>query len=148
MGFRDKLSKTFGSKKNGSGDSTPSSKSPPKRKDIEYYKSHEIPKSKYRGKVDPAHRDRLASYSLGDAFTARRRKSSQALSGTFSPGGTAQSRRGSWMSRAKSGVSTSSLGSEPDVRSLRRKSVASAGVPKEAALTENDEDDTDVFKGK
>ena len=58
------------------------------RTDIEYYKPNEIPKSKYRGKVDPEHHASLHAFSLADAFSAARRRSSLALSGTFSPGGT------------------------------------------------------------
>lgn len=141
MAIRDRLRKRFGSKKNGSDDSTPGDNSPRKRNDIEYYKPNEIPKSKYRGKVDKAHQDRLDSYSLGDAFNVVRRKSSQALSGTLSPGGTqSQSRRESLTGRAKSTLSTTGAGSDLDSRSLRRKSVASAGVPKEATVAEDDED--------
>jgi len=141
MAIRDRLRRRFGSKKNGSNDSTPGSNSPPKRSDIEYYKPHEIPKSKYRGKVDKAHQDRLEAYSLGDAFNVVRRKSSQALSGTFSPGGTqSQSRRASWISRGKSTLSTDNGGSDIDSKSLRRKSVASAGAPKEETVAEDDED--------
>lgn len=50
--------------------------------------------SKHRGKVDPEHRARLDAYSFADAFSTVRRKSSQALSGIISPGGTkSQSRR-------------------------------------------------------
>jgi hypothetical protein len=157
MPLRDRLKKTFGSKKNGSGDSTPSGTSPPRRKDIEYYKPHEIPKSKYRGKVDKAHQEKLEAYSFADASQQVRRKTSQALSGTFSPGGTnarslapsaapsaTPSRRASSMSRTKSSLSTNTtMGSDVDSVDYRRKSVASAGVPREGRLAENEKDDTD-----
>ena len=142
MGFRSRLSKKFSSKKAGFDSPKSGSTSPPRRTDIEYYKENDIPKSKYRGKVDKAHQERLDSYSLGDAFNTLRRKSSQALSGTFSPGGTkSQSRRGSWIPGAKSGLSSAGLdnGNESDVRSQRRKSVVSAGSPKEDVLDEEDE---------
>lgn len=133
MPIRAKLKKTFGSKKNGSGDSTPSGTSPPLRKDIEYYKPHEIPKSKYRGKVDKEHQERLDAYSFADAFGSAPRRASQALSGTFSPGGThaqsaAQTRRSSWQSRNPSSLSTTntSLNSSLDSRD---KSLASTSTP-------------------
>ena len=142
MGIRSKLSKKFGSKKTGSDSSNPSDgTSPPHRKDIEYYKWSEIPKSKYRGKVDKAHQEKLDSYSLGDAFQNVGRRASQALSGTFSPGGTkAQSRRGSWR---MSGLSTPSRrGSLAEERDVRRKSVASVGKPREETVEEDEEDET------
>lgn len=145
MPFRQKLKKTFGSKKNGSGsdESSNSGTWSPQRTDIEYYKPNEIPKSKYRGKPDPEVVGKFEAYSFTDAFQTVRRKSSQALSGTFSPGGTqAQSRRASWMSRTKSSLSTTSVGSDTDGAELRRKSVASVGAPKEADLEETEEDDT------
>ena len=145
MGIRSKLSKKFGSKKTGSDSSNPSDgTSTPHRKDIEYYKWSEIPKSKYRGKVDKAHQEKLDSYSLGDAFQNVGRRASQALSGTFSPGGTkAQSRRGSWMSRRMSGLSTPSRrGSLAEERDVRRKSVASVGKPREETVEEDEEDGT------
>ena len=148
MAIRDKLRKTFSSKKNGSRDTTPNSTSPPLRKDIEYYKPHEIPKSKYRGKVDKAHQESLDAYSFGDAFQSTVRRASQALSGTFSPGGTqaqsaAQSRRSSWLSRDPSSMSTvASQDTEMSSVDQRRKSVASAGAPKEEKLAENEDDDT------
>jgi hypothetical protein len=143
MGIRDKLRKKMSSKKSGSADSsTPGSKSPPLRTDIEYYKPNEVPKPKYRGKVDKVHQDRLEAYSLGDAFNTIRRKSSQALSGTFSPGGTnSQSRRGSWMSHVLSGAANDS---DREGRSIRRKSVASVGALKQDPMSENEEDDTDA----
>ena len=93
---------------------------PPRRKDIEYYKPNEIPKSKYKGKVDKVHQAQLEAYSLEGAFNKVRRRASQALSGTFSPGGTnaqsaaasaANSRRPSY-ARARSQLSTSNSISE------------------------------------
>jgi len=145
MQLRAKIRKTFSSRssrKSGSGGSTPSTEeSYTGRTDIEYYKPHEIPKSKYRGRVDKEHQDRLAAFSLADAFATVRRKSSQALSGSFSPGGTkSQSRRTSWISR--SSMRTGSItGSDSDTRSLRRRSVAARGAPAETRLRENKIDD-------
>ncbi|KAK5197787.1 hypothetical protein LTR99_010077 [Exophiala xenobiotica] len=106
MGLRVKLRKTFSSKPK-TPNSTAHTPQPGEihytdRTDIEYYKPHEIPRSKYRGKVDPEHQASLAAFSLADAFSAARRRSSLALSGTFSPGGTkAQSRA---TSRAQSRI--------------------------------------------
>ena len=98
MGLRVKLRKTFSSS-NTKKNSTSSQIGPTgetfymHRTDIEYYQPNEIPKSKYRGRVDPEHHASLQAFSLSDAFTSEPRRSSLALSGTFSPGGTkAQSR--------------------------------------------------------
>ncbi|EXJ83436.1 hypothetical protein A1O1_07059 [Capronia coronata CBS 617.96] len=93
MGLRMKLRKTFSSSasKKNSDPAPPLMPNEPHytgRTDIEYYKPHEIPKSKYKGKVDPAHQASLAAFSLSDAFSAPPRRASQAPSGTFSPGGT------------------------------------------------------------
>jgi len=97
MGLRLKLRKTFSSKPKNTTSTghipEPGETYYTERTDIEYYKPHEIPRSKYRGKVDPEHQASLAAFSLADAFSSARRRSSLALSGTFSPGGTkAQSR--------------------------------------------------------
>lgn len=107
MAIRDKLRAKFAKNKSSSGESTPATKQSSipghytGRTDIEYYKPHEIPKSKYRGRVDKAHQDTLESYSFGDAFLTVKRKTSTAFSGTFSPGGTqAFSRRTSYNSAA------------------------------------------------
>lgn len=83
MGLRDTLKRTFTKKPSDASDGKP-----PRRKDIEYYKPHEIPKSKYRGKVDKLHQAQLEAYSLEGAFASVRRRASNAFSGTFSPGGT------------------------------------------------------------
>jgi hypothetical protein len=83
MTLREKLKRRFTGKKA----SDASDGFPPRRKDIEYYKPNEIPKSKYRGKVDKVHQAQLDAYSLEGAFTKVRRRASLALSGTFSPGG-------------------------------------------------------------
>ncbi|RMZ75457.1 hypothetical protein DV738_g5473, partial [Chaetothyriales sp. CBS 135597] len=109
MAIRERLRRTFRSKKSDSTEADDGY--PPRRKDLDYYKPHEIPKSKYKGKVDPEHKERLEAYSLGDAFENTRRRTSLAMSGTFSPGGTqamsaAQSRRSSWTSREPSSTST------------------------------------------
>jgi len=95
MGLRVRLRKTFSYNNSNKKNSTESQSLGPNgetlymdRTDIEYYKPNEIPKSKYRGKVDPEHQASLQAFSLADAFSAARRRSSLALSGTFSPGGT------------------------------------------------------------
>jgi hypothetical protein len=98
MGLRGKLRKTFSSKKIPTIDSMSITGEQfyTDRTDIEYYKPNEIPRSKYRGKVDPEHQASLAAFSLADAFAGAGRRSSLALSGSFSPGGTnAQSKAGS-----------------------------------------------------
>lgn len=98
MGLRLRLRKTFSSSHKKPNPETHHTPTPGEtyytdRTDIEYYKPHEIPRSKYRGKVDPEHAASLAAFSLADAFASVKRRSSVALSGTFSPGGTkAQSR--------------------------------------------------------
>lgn len=146
MGLRVKLRRTFTSKKNGTGDSTLTNEAHyTSRTDIEYYKPHEIPKSKYRGKVDPEHQASLAAFSLADAFSTARRRSSLALSGTFSPGGTkaqsraasrvqsrVQSRRPSWVSQHRSTLRTESVqdqnseASDSSASTSREKSVAAS----------------------
>ncbi|KAK5449376.1 hypothetical protein LTS15_008920 [Exophiala xenobiotica] len=115
MGLRVKLRKTFSSKPK-TPNSTAHTPQPGEihytdRTDIEYYKPHEIPRSKYRGKVDPEHQASLAAFSLADAFSAARRRSSLALSGSFSPGGTkAQSRA---TSRAQSRIQSRTTSRAP-----------------------------------
>ena len=125
MPFRDRLKKTFSRKPGSSGETTPASgTSTPteyfKRPDIEYYKDHEIPKPKYRGKIDPEHKERLEAFSFTDSFAKR---ASSVFSGGLSPRGLkAQSRRTSVASSAGLG------GSEKDNRTLRRKSVVPTEV--------------------
>lgn len=148
MGFRDRVKKTFKKKEgsmSGSGGSTPSTGSESHytgRTDIEYYKPHEIPKSKYRGKVDPEHKERLESYSFADAFNQVRRKSSQALSGIMSPGGTkSQSRRPSAMSHmSKASRDVRTEAHEPTVNVLSRRGTTAENRP--ANIRENSDDDT------
>lgn len=148
MAIREKLRKTF-KRKDSSGHSTPSSGSGEQyytgRKDIEYYKISDIPKSKYRGIPDPKHKANLEAYSFGDAFAAIRRKSSQALSGIVSPGGTkSQSRRASYMtSTTRGSVSSASgptgpadPGNEPDSEGRR----PTASIP---IVRESSDDSTD-----
>jgi hypothetical protein len=125
MTLRDKIKRRFTGKKS----SDASDGFPPRRKDIEYYKPNEIPKSKYRGKVDKVHQAQLEAYSLEGAFQSVRRRASQALSGTFSPGGSharsaaasaaasaANSRRPSY-SRTRSRLSTTTGNDEEGERS-------------------------------
>lgn len=158
MAIREKLKKTFGRKKEGkdgvSGSSTPSTSSEKHftgRTDIEYYKPHEIPKSKYRGKVDPEHKETLESYSFADALASMRRRSSQALSGIVSPGGTkSQSRRPSYMSRASStDVRSNNFAGGENVPSRQNTTTTASHLPPGMALVrENSDDDTDPVNGK
>ena len=160
MAIRERLRKTFKKNKgsSSSGGSTPSSGSDPShytgRTDIEYYKPHEIPKSKYKGRVDPEHKERLEAYSFADAFATVRRKSSQALSGIMSPGGTkSQSRRPSYMSHmskaSRDGRKDDSLapGQHDGHSPLSRQGTVS-GKPPADLIRENSEDDTDVLNGE
>lgn len=160
MAIRDRLRRTFKRNKDStsSGGSTPSTGSDPNhytgRTDIEYYKPHEIPKSKYKGKVDPEHKERLEAYSFADAFSTVRRKSSQALSGIMSPGGTkSQSRRPSYMSHmskaSKDGRKSvpSTPGPHDGHSPLSRQGTASEKPPA-PLIRENSEDDTDVLNGE
>ena len=54
------------------------------------------------------------------------------------------------MSRTKSSLSTTATSKDMDSDSVdyRRKSVASAGAPREGKLDENEEDDTDPISSK
>lgn len=160
MAIRERLRKTFKRNKDGSssGGSTPSTSSDPDhytgRTDIEYYKPHEIPKSKYKGKVDPEHKERLDAYSFADAFSTVRRKSSQALSGIMSPGGTkSQSRRASYMSHmskaSKDGrKSVSGTAGPPDGHHPLSRQGTASDRPPATLIRENSEDDTDVLNGE
>lgn len=102
MSFRAKVRKALKGKKNSDhSSSTSNSTNPPKRTDIEYYKPGEIPRSKYRGPWNQKHQDKLEAFSFKDA--SRDRKTSMPVA--FSPRGTqAQSRRSSWVSRARSSL--------------------------------------------
>lgn len=160
MAIRERLRKTFKRNKDGSssGGSTPSTSSDTDhytgRTDIEYYKPHEIPKSKYKGKVDPEHKERLDAYSFADAFSTVRRKSSQALSGIMSPGGTkSQSRRASYMSHmskaSKDGrKSVSGIAGPPDGHHPLSRQGTASDRPPATLIRENSEDDTDVLNGE
>ena len=160
MAIRERLRKTFKKNKDSSssGGSTPSTSSDPShytgRTDIEYYKPNEIPKSKYRGKVDPEHKAGLDAYSFADAFSTVRRKSSQALSGIMSPGGTkSQSRRASCfsnMSKASKDENRTIPGTPgPHDGHKRLSTVGTAAQhPPAPLIRENSEDDTDVLNGK
>lgn len=160
MAIRERLRKTFKKNKgsSASGGSTPSTGSDPShytgRTDIEYYKPHEIPKSKYKGRVDPEHKERLEAYSFADAFATVRRKSSQALSGIMSPGGTkSQSRRPSYMSHMskasrdgrKSVASTP--GPHDGLHPSSGQGIAS-DKPHAPLIRENSKDDTNVLNGE
>ncbi|EXJ66547.1 uncharacterized protein A1O5_10216 [Cladophialophora psammophila CBS 110553] len=156
MGLRVKLRRTFTSKKNSTGSETgPNGEIYyTNRKDIEYYKPNEIPKSKYRGKVDPQHQASLQAFSLADAFSSARRRTSLALSGTFSPGGTksqsaaasrvhsrAASRRPSVQEhplsalRNQSGADSEGSGSSSDSTSRQKSAAASTAFDADTAST-------------
>lgn len=144
MGLRDRVKKTFKKKEGGSssGGSTPSTGSDSihytGRTDIEYYKPHEIPRSKYRGRVDPEHKEKLDAFSFSDAFGTAQRRASQALSGVMSPGGTkSQSRRPSCISHVSN-----------DGQNHLSRSGTSAGNPPAPLIRENSNDDTDVLNGQ
>lgn len=131
MGFRAKMKRTF-TGSNKSGDNSPTDPSTPKIPGVEYYKPHEIPRSKYRGNGDKAHQERLHAFSFADAFKSRRHSGTS----SYSPTGTkAQSRRASYFSK-------SSLKSEVDGTSLRRKSTNPGPVREDA------DDDGDVANGQ
>lgn len=143
MSLRERIKRRFTKNASDTSDGYP-----PRRKDIEYYKPNEIPKSKYRGKVDKVHQAQLEAYSLEGAFKKVRRRASQALSGTFSPGGTnaqsaaasaANSRRPSY-ARARSQLSTANSISEersdsPDSDKTRTKNNSQDSSP---SLTTDD----------
>lgn len=156
MGLRDRVRKTFKKKtSSSSGGSTPSTSSDPNhytgRTDIEYYKPHEIPKSKYKGRVDPEHKEKLESYSFADAFKTVRRQSSQALSGIMSPGGTkSQSRRPSYVSHMSkaSRDGRKSLVSIPGPNEIAvplSRAGTSSGNHPAPLIRESSDDDTDVL---
>jgi hypothetical protein len=139
MPFRAKVRKAFGGKKNGDASPSSGSSSPPKRTDIEYYKPGEIPRSKYRGPWNQTHQDKLQAFSFDGA--GRDRKGS--IPSAYSPRGThAQSRRSSWVSRARSSLSGRS--EHGDTNTARRKSHASHV----GQVIENEDDDADVANGK
>jgi hypothetical protein len=110
MGVREKMKKAFGGKK--SGESSPSDAGTPKIPGVEYYKPGQIPRSKYRGKWDQQHQDKLHAFSFAAAFRSRRGSEYS----SYSPSGLkAQSRRASHISRKSK--------SEVDDKGLRRKST-------------------------
>lgn len=154
MAIRERLRKTFGGKKkDGSASGKSSTSSDPThytgRTDIEYYKPHEIPKSKYRGRVDPEHQERLDTYSFADAFDEARRRGSRALSGIMSPGGTkSQSRRTSYMSHVSRDApiarSTAATPAPVELDNPLSRRPTNAGQPA-ALIRENSDDDTDIL---
>jgi hypothetical protein len=141
MPFREKVKKAFGGKKN-SGDSPSSSgsNSPRKRTDIEYYKPGQIPSSKYRGPWNQKHQDKLQAFSFEDA--TQNRKGS--IPSVYSPRGTnAQSRRSSWVSRARSSLG-GSRNDQDNAHAARPKSHAShVGM-----VVEGTDDDDDIGHGR
>lgn len=137
MPFREKVKKALGGTRNSRDD--PDSNYPPRRSDIEYYKPHEIPRSKYRGPWNQKHQDSLQAFSFQEA--TQNRKGS--IPASYSPRGTnAMSRRSSWLSKARS-----SLGSRSDqegAKTPRRMSQMSHVGP----VVEDADDDADVGNGE
>lgn len=165
MAIRDRIRKTFGKKESPSptGSDAQLSTKPSEyhctstysytgRTDVEYYKPHEVPKSKYRGKVDPEHKDLLEAYSFTIAFSSPQRRASQALSGVMSPGGTkSQSRRTSCVSRDSRSArnSISSAAGPPKSVKVLEKQTAMTGMPPHMGLVrENSDDDTNPLNGE
>src|SRR3954469_17807120 len=119
MGVREKMKRAFGGKK--SGDSSPSDAETPKIPGVESYKPGELPRSKYRGKWDQDHQDKLHAFSFAAAFRSRRGSGHS----IYSPSGRkAQSRRASCFSKKSK--------SDVDDTSLRRKSTTPGRVPEDA----------------
>lgn len=165
MAIRDRIRKTFGKKESPSptGSDTHTSTKPSEyhytgpysytgRTDVEYYKPHEVPRSKYRGRVDPEHKDLLEAYSFTDAFSSAPRRASQALSGVMSPGGTkSQSRRTSCISRdsrsARNSVS-SAAGPSKSAKVLDKQTAMTGMPPHMGLVRENSDDDTNLLNGE
>lgn len=80
MPFRAKVKKVFGRSGSGSPSDSSSLKQPNPTEHSTYGPDEPIPKSKYRGPVDPKHKDTLESFSFSNAF---RRKSTQSLYSPF-----------------------------------------------------------------
>src|ERR1700728_2448646 len=129
MGVREKMKKAFGGKK--SGDNSPNDAGTPGIPGVEYYKPGQVPKSKYRGKWDQDHQDKLHAFSFAAAFRSRK-GSGHSL---YSPSGRkAQSRRASYFSKKSK--------SDADDASLRRKST------NPARLAEDADDQGDATNGQ
>lgn len=119
MGVREKMKKAFGGKK--SGDNSPSGTGTPGIPGVEYYKPGQVPKSKYRGKWDQDHQDKLHAFSFAAAFRSRRGSGHS----VYSPSGRkAQSRRPSYFSKISK--------SDADDTSVRRKSTNPGKVAEDA----------------
>ncbi|KAF9886894.1 hypothetical protein FE257_011017 [Aspergillus nanangensis] len=73
MSFRQKVRKVFHRQSSNA-------KSKDNGIKIEYYKRHEIPRSKFKGPFDPEHQQRLASWSFGEAHAIRERSLDLSLS--------------------------------------------------------------------
>lgn len=140
MPFRAKLRKAFGGEKNVNDRSSSTlNNSSPKRTDIDHQKPGEKPRSRYRGAWDQRHQEQLHAFSFESAF--RSRKSS--IPSSYSPGGNhAQSRRSSWVSRART-----SLGSRNDKEGVIAARPKSQGSHVQQVV-EGAEDETEVRDGK
>src|SRR5947209_13260343 len=110
MGVREKMKKAVGGKKSGAN--SPSGTGTRRIPGVEYYKPGQVPKSKYRGKWDQDHQDKLHAFSFAAAFRSRRGSGHSA----YSPSGRkAQSRRASYFIKKSK--------SDADDTSLRQKST-------------------------
>jgi hypothetical protein len=136
MSFRAKVRRALKGSKGKSDDNNP-----PQRTDIEYYKPGEIPRSKYRGPWNQKHQDKLHAFSFEDAF----RDPQPTIPTAQSPRGTtAQSRRSSWVSRARSSLGGRSSDLEDD-GAARRKSHSRGVV---GQVVETADEEADVGNGK
>jgi hypothetical protein len=150
MGLRSSLKKTFTTNKKNSTSGPAVGPNGEQlymtRTDVEYYKPNEIPRSKYRGKVDPDHQASLQAFSMFDAFSVDRRRSSLALSGTFSPGGTKA------QSAAASRVHSRLPSRRPSMSALRIQtdadSFSSGSTSREKSLTASTALDLDTASSK
>ncbi|PYH88348.1 hypothetical protein BO71DRAFT_403945 [Aspergillus ellipticus CBS 707.79] len=77
MNLREKVRRVFHRSNSGSSSS---SKSKGNGIKIEYYKRHEIPRSKFKGPFDREHQKRLAAWSFGEAQEERPRSPDLSLS--------------------------------------------------------------------
>ncbi|EAW06979.1 uncharacterized protein ACLA_086810 [Aspergillus clavatus NRRL 1] len=78
MAFKERFRKVF--HRNSNGHSKSKSNSNGNGIKIEYYKRHEIPRSKFRGPFDPEHQKRLAAWSFDAAQADRPRSFDYSLS--------------------------------------------------------------------
>lgn len=78
MAFRDKVKRAFRRSHGNHANSRPNTNANGIK--IEYYKRHEIPKSKFRGPFDPEHQKKLAAWNFQTAQEDRPRSPDLSLS--------------------------------------------------------------------